>query len=165
MSPKCPVNVALNFQLQLVLLKQGQEAIKQGQEARFTESMANPKLVEEATYNNRDLLLLTQLLHTKGLIEPDSLKPNDKKLESISKQWFEHQSTQISIAQDHLPLTLPLSGSQVLQLYQNLLANHSECKNTTDLANHFYFTRVEEVAATLELQKAQFRELVDELAQ
>lgn len=127
--------------------------------------MANPALVKASTYNNRDLLLLTQLLHTKGLIKPDSIHPNEKKLDDIAKQWFEHQATQISIAQDKLPMTLPLTSSQVSKLYQDLLEQHNDCKNTTDLANHFYFTRMEELGNKIENEKKEFRELVDELAQ
>lgn len=129
------------------------------------EDMANPALVKASTYNNRDLLLLTQLLHTNGLIEPESIQPSEKKLDGIAKQWYEHQATQISIAQDKLPMTLPLTGSQVSKLYQDVLQQHSDCKDTTDLANHFYFTRMEELGSNIEDQKKDFRELVDELAQ
>lgn len=99
------------------------------------------------TYSDRDLLLFTQLLHTNGLVEPSAVTPENPRIDAISSAWYTHPSTQLSI-RDGLHVTRPLTRSQVCQLYQNLLEANDGCKNTTDLANKYYFSRV----AQLELR-------------
>ncbi|ODV67336.1 hypothetical protein HYPBUDRAFT_110399 [Hyphopichia burtonii NRRL Y-1933] len=115
-------------------------------------------IIDPSSYSNRDLLLFTQLLHTKGYIEPKSVENNDSSLDDISTEWFHHTSTQLSI-QDGLPIDKPWSRQQCYQLYQNLLKLNPDCENTTDLANHYYYTRINELTSKIDQYKLTFPNL------
>lgn len=114
-----------------------------------------------STYGNRDLLLLTQLLHTSGLIDPDSITPDNKLVARVGRDWFAHHLTQLSRQREGLTVDSPLSPEEVVELYQNLLAENELCKNTTDLANKFYFARIDELTTKIDEAKQSFPELIE----
>lgn len=119
-------------------------------------------VTDPASYGNRDLLLLTQLLHTNQLIEPTSITKDSKLIGDISTEWYNHISTKLSRERDHLNIQKPLTNEQICQLYQNLLEINKECNNTTDLANHYYFTRIDELNDKINNSKNQFSSLLQE---
>ncbi|PVH17290.1 uncharacterized protein CXQ87_000174 [Candidozyma duobushaemuli] len=113
------------------------------------------------SYTNKDLLLLSQLLHTQGLIQPDSVREYED-LESIGSDWFHHDSTQLSRRTHENSLTKPPTGEQILALYENMLEENPDCKTTTDLANKFYFARVHELEHRIQKDKEDFKALLGE---
>lgn len=114
------------------------------------------------SYTSKDLLLLTQLLHGQGLIEPDAVKSSET-LSEIGNEWFNHKSTHLSRSFDEFPLSKAPSAQQVLLLYENMLAANEKCSNTTDLANNYYFARMEELENKLAGDKTRFKELLGEI--
>lgn len=108
--------------------------------------------------NTRDILLLLQLIHSKGLIDPKSVNRNEKKLANIGKDWLNHKSTQLSIIQGdlHAMKSAP-TPDQIVKTYQELLEQNSECRNTTDLANKYYYARIVEVEEKIKENKDEFR--------
>lgn len=111
------------------------------------------------TYSDRDLLLFTQLLHTNGLVEPSAITPENARIDAIASAWYSHPSTQLSV-RDGLHVTRPLTRAQVCQLYQNLLEANSGCKNTTDLANKYYFQRVAQLEERILQDQTAFLEVL-----
>lgn len=120
-----------------------------------------PAHINPASYTHRDLLLLTQMLHTKGLIEPSDVE-GSKLLPEIGHAWFEHRATQISRRQGLFPIRRPLSGEDVSDLYRAMLEEFPTCNNTSDLANLFYFSRVKELEQKIDADRERFRELLSE---
>lgn len=114
-----------------------------------------PNESNPASYTYRDLLLLTQILHTRGLLEPNQVRENDN-LDEYGEFWFNHKCTTLSRNQGEFPLDQPATGSQVLELYENLLIDYSPCKNTTELANCFYHLRIKELESKIAQEKASF---------
>lgn len=88
-----------------------------------------------------------------GLIESSSVTPSEKKLVSVSNEWFSHASTQLSIQQGTLQLDGAPSVDDICQLYQKLLRETPDCKNTTDLANYFYYSRMDELQTKIDAGK------------
>lgn len=123
-------------------------------------SSEEPHITDPSTYTSKDLLLLTQLLHTSGLIDPDAVRTSDL-LDDIGQKWYEHQALQLSIKMNECPLREPPSGKDILALYEKLLENFPKCHNTTDLANYFYFTRIAELEDRIAKDKATFKSLLD----
>ena len=115
---------------------------------------------DPSTYSKRDLLLLTQLLHMNGLIEPSSVSPSEQKLEYVSREWFDHASTQLSIQQGLLNLEESPSVDDICQLYERLLSQTPDCKNTTDLANYFYYNRMDELQSKIEAGKKKVSDIL-----
>lgn len=115
---------------------------------------------DPSTYGKRDLLLLTQLLHMNGLIDPSSVTPHENKLTSISQEWFHHASTQLSIQQGKLHLASAPSPEEICHLYTRLLETCSNCSNTTDLANFFYYGRMDELQAHVDTTRTQFSDIL-----
>lgn len=113
------------------------------------------------SYTSKDLLLLSQLLHTQGLIEPESVKEYED-LDGIGYDWFHHDSTQLLRRTHENSLTRPPAGDQILALYENMLAENPECKTTTDLANKYYFARVHELEHRIQKDKEDFKALLGE---
>lgn len=114
---------------------------------------------DPTSYTSKDLLLLTQLLHGESLINPEAVAKAD--LTEIGTRWFEHKSTNISRNLKEFPLSKPPSGTQVLKLYENMLADNEKCATTTDLANNYYFKRVAELEEKLTLEKGRFNQLLE----
>lgn len=111
-------------------------------------------------YNNRDILLFLQILHTRGLIDPSSVTNLDKStLEEISQQWFNHKSTKLSII-NGLEIESPWTPQEVVQLYQNLLEKY-EGGNTTTMANTVYSNRIQELETKLGSSQDKFHELIN----
>lgn len=118
-------------------------------------------IVSPSSYTNKDLLLLSQLLHTQGLIEPSAVREYED-LDTIASDWFHHDSTQLLRRTHENSLTKPPTGKQILSLYENMLAENEECKNTTDLANKFYFARVQELESRIKRNKEDFGTILGE---
>lgn len=112
------------------------------------------------SYTKKDLLLLTQILHGQGLIQPDDVTSSDQ-LSEIAREWFDHKSSQLSRSSNEFPISKPLTGQQVVKLFENMLAANEKCATTTDLANHFYFSRIEELEEKLGRDKTRFKELLE----
>lgn len=108
-----------------------------------------------ASYAFRDLLLLTQILHTRGLIDPDQVRQSDD-LNDYGEFWFNHKCTTLSRTQGDFPLEKAATGSQVLELYENMLVDYAPCKNTTELANCFYHLRIKDLESRIAEEKASF---------
>lgn len=121
-------------------------------------SIADPS--DPSTYSKRDLLLLTQLLHMNGLIEPASVTPTEEKIASVSREWFAHSSTQLSIQQGLLHLSEAPGVDDICQLYLRLLHDTPDCKNTTDLANYFYYNRLDELQTKIDAGKKKVSEIL-----
>lgn len=118
-------------------------------------------ITDPASYSNKDLLLLTQLLHTQGLIDPEAVVQSEH-LGQIGKDWFTHKSTQLSRRLGELEITKAPSAQQVATLYENLLEENEHCLNTTALANSYYFARIQELEQRISLDKDKFKELLGE---
>ena len=95
-----------------------------------------------------------------GLIEPSSVSPSEQKLESVSREWFDHASTQLSIQQGLLKLEKAPSVDDICQLYEKLLSQTPDCKNTTDLANYFYYNRMDELQSKIDAGKKKVSEIL-----
>lgn len=121
------------------------------------------KVTDPNKYNKRDLLLFLQLLHTNGLIEPDSVQnpSNSQLLKDISNQWFDHQSTQLSFM-NGLTMKSPWTVEQMTSLYNNLLTSNEDCHNTTELANKIYHGRIEELETKLKTSQLEFNAILNE---
>lgn len=117
-------------------------------------------IIDPASYTSRDLLLLSQILHTSGLVSPESV--HSAKLDTIGKKWFDHKCTQLARRLGEFPLSEAPSGTQVEQLYSEMLEKNPNCKNTTDLANTFYFRRLAELDESITDAKSQFKALLGE---
>lgn len=109
------------------------------------------------SFTFRDLLLLTQILHTLGLIEPSQLRSSP--LDEHAQTWFAHKCTVLSRRQGEFPLSQPPTGEQILELYEKMLVNYSPCKDTTELANCFYHLRIKDLESKIAHEKAQFETL------
>lgn len=120
------------------------------------EDITNP-----ASYTSKDLLLLTQLLHTQGLIDPDAVLNSDL-LDNIGERWFEHQALQLSCQLGECHLQEAPLGQEIASIYKRLLEELPKCQNTTDLANYLYFTRIAELEDRLAKDKSTFKSLLGE---
>lgn len=114
-----------------------------------------PVEINPASFNYRDLLLLTQILHTRGLLEPDQVRDSPN-LDEYGELWFNHKSTTLSRWQEQFPLEKAATGDQVLLLYENMLIDYAPCKNTTELANCFYHLRLKDLESKIAEEKANF---------
>lgn len=113
-------------------------------------------------YSKRDLLLLLQLLHTAGLIDPNSVsKANSGVLEQISLTWYHHKSTKLSML-NGLDLDQPWSVDQVILLYNALLAQYPG-KNTTTMADAVYSERIQQLETKLSTSQSQFDTLLQDV--
>lgn len=83
-------------------------------------------------------------------------------LDRIGNEWFHHDSTQLLRRTHENSLTKPPTGKQILQLYENMLEENSDCSNTTELANKFYFARVHELEHRIQQDKEDFKSLLAE---
>ncbi|CAH6723010.1 hypothetical protein CLIB1444_12S02234 [[Candida] jaroonii] len=119
------------------------------------------EITDPSTYNKRDLLLVLQLLHTEGLIDPSAINAKPSILKDISYNWFNHKSTKLSMM-NGLDIGKQWTIGQLVELYNNLLAEYPNCSNTTDLANTIYAERVEELERKLEDSQQQFEDLINE---
>lgn len=117
-------------------------------------------VTDPQSYGHRDLLLLTQLLHTLGLLEPDQVYHSDKLL-AISEKWYNHKGTVLLRRQKVFPLHKPPTAGQLATLYENMLADES-CANTTELANKIYFARVQQLEEQIAADRATFKRILDE---
>lgn len=123
-------------------------------------TVVNPA-IDPASYSNKDLLLLTQLLHTQGLIVPEAVIAYEK-LGDIGREWYNHKSSELSRRLHGLALEKAPSGQQVAKLYQKLLETNGKCKNTTDLANFYYYSRIQELEKKILEDKEKFNEILGE---
>lgn len=119
------------------------------------------EITHPSTYNKRDLLLMLQLLHTEGLIDPSTINSKPSILKDISYNWFNHKSTKLSML-NGLDLGKQWTINQLVELYNNLLEQYPNCSNTTDLANTIYAERVEELETKLGESQQQFDELINQ---
>lgn len=116
---------------------------------------SRPRAIDPKSYTLRDLLLVTQIMHTKGLIQPDQVLASDQ-LEDVSQEWFSHIGSVVSRNQMQFPIEKALSPTQLGKLYGNMLQDNEHCKNTTDLANAFYFARIAELELKIASAKTDF---------
>lgn len=116
--------------------------------------------MDPASYTSRDLLLLTQLLHTAGLIAPENVQ--SAQLDEIAQKWFDHKCTQLACQLGEFPLSKAPTGTQIWELYSNMLEGNENCKNTTDLANTFYFQRLGELETKIKSAKSEFKTFLGE---
>ncbi|EEQ36591.1 hypothetical protein CLUG_00714 [Clavispora lusitaniae ATCC 42720] len=117
-------------------------------------------VTDPKSYTDRDLLLLTQLLHTAGLIAPEDVRASN--LDDFGEKWFQHKSTALARQLEEFPLSNAPSGLQVRELYNAMLEQYPNCKNTTDLANTFYFQRIRDLESKIADSKAEFQALLGE---
>lgn len=115
-------------------------------------------------YSKRDLLLLLQLLHTNGLIDPSTITncSNPKLLEQISHDWYNHKSTKLSLI-NGLEVEEPWEINDMVQLYKNLLDLYPG-GNTTTMADAIYGERIKELETKLGTSQDQFYRLINESA-
>ena len=108
--------------------------------------VTNPNL-----YTLRDVLLLSQLLHTNKIQtqqDLDSIAPDV--LETILHQWKTHVSTQL----EHKSIKVN-TLNQLKELYRKLLEVY-KVNDTESLANEVYYLRIEELESTIEMKKKEF---------
>lgn len=117
-------------------------------------------ITDPASYTSRDLLLLTQILHTAGLIAPENVQ--SAKLDEIAHKWFDHKCTQLARELGEFPVAEAPTGHIVSSLYSKMLESNPTCKNTTDLANTYYFQRLGELEKNINGAKADFKNLLGE---
>lgn len=110
-------------------------------------------------FSNKDLLLLSQLLHTRGLIQPAEVAVLED-LDDVAQEWFAHKSTQISRRLNEYPLKLAPTGEDIGALYDKMIETNRHCRTTTDLANHYYYSRVRELETQVQQNQDRFKELL-----
>ncbi|OBA20181.1 hypothetical protein METBIDRAFT_43010 [Metschnikowia bicuspidata var. bicuspidata NRRL YB-4993] len=115
---------------------------------------------DPSSFTHRDLLLVTQLLHTLGLITLEQVQASDR-LDDLAEDWYVHKSTLLSRRQGQFPLENPPTGQQLRKLYENMLEDNEPCATTTDLANKFYFIRVGELESRISEYKTEFHSLLE----
>lgn len=131
--------------------------------ALLSANMTSPSagtVTDPVSYTSRDLLLLTQILHTAGLLSPESVR--SAQLDDIANKWFDHKCTQLARQLGEFPLSEAPSGMQISELYAQMLEKNPNCKNTTDLANAFYFQRLAELETNIKNAKTEFKGLLGE---
>lgn len=107
--------------------------------------------------SGRDLLLLLQLLHARGLLEAGSVRADDPKLAAVGAEWWAHSSTQLSVQQGELTRHTAPTAREIVATYQQLLADNPECRGTTDLANKVYYERIAAVEEKIRGKTEEFR--------
>ena len=115
-------------------------------------------LTDPDYYSSRDLLLFSQLLHTYGLILPESVENYDN-MDMICQKCFDHQSTRLSVEYG-LEIEKPWTAKEAVELYKKLLEKY-ECGNSTELANIVYAERVRELEAKVGRSQEEFSGLLE----
>jgi hypothetical protein len=107
--------------------------------------------------SGRDLLLLLQLLHARGLLEAGSVREDNPRLGDVGAEWWAHKSTQLSVQQGELARHTAPTPREIVATYQQLLADNPECRGTTELANKVYYERMATVEEKLRRKTEEFR--------
>ncbi|WPK23094.1 hypothetical protein PUMCH_000319 [Australozyma saopauloensis] len=132
--------------------------LEEQEEQEEAQEPVKPIESNPASYTFRDLLLLTQILHTLGLIEPKQVLQSPD-LDECGETWFNHKCTVLARRLGEFPLHTAATSDQVKQLYENMLQDFSPCQNTTELANSFYHMRIRELETKILEEKDAFETL------
>lgn len=113
--------------------------------------MSHSQITNPNLYSLRDVLLLSQLLHTHKIQTLEDLESINRNLfENILHQWKTHVSTQLQCK------TIKISTlNQLKELYRKLLEKY-KVENTESLANKVYYMRIEELESIIELKRKEF---------
>ncbi|KAL6451084.1 hypothetical protein SBY92_001335 [Candida maltosa Xu316] len=115
-------------------------------------SVTDPKY-----YSSRQILLLSQLLHTNDIDNYAKLKSfNPNKLQALISEWKQHKINGLNDS----PIKLN-TINQLLELYEKLLAKY-EVDNTEELANTVYFMRIMELEDVIKKDQESFTEILQE---
>lgn len=116
-----------------------------------TLTMSHSQITDPDSYSLRDILLLSQLLHTNKIPTLQALESiNHNVLESVLHQWKTHVSTQL----EHKTIKIN-TLHQLMELYRKLLDKY-KVDNTESLANEVYYLRIDELKNTIETKRNEF---------
>ncbi|EMG49537.1 hypothetical protein G210_5661, partial [Candida maltosa Xu316] len=122
-------------------------------------SVTDPKY-----YSSRQILLLSQLLHTNDIDNYAKLKSfNPNKLQALISEWKQHKINGLNgqaLNNTDSPIKLN-TINQLLELYEKLLAKY-EVDNTEELANTVYFMRIMELEDVIKKDQESFTEILQE---
>lgn len=106
-------------------------------------------------YNQRDVLLLSQLLHINNINTLEKLQSSDDDLiDTIIQSWKHHVIYKLE------PKKIQIKNkTQLSHLYKDLLEMYN-VSNTVDLANTTYFGRMIELENNIELSKEEFKAIL-----
>lgn len=106
-------------------------------------------------YDERSVLILTQLLHLKGISDLEKLETcDDSLISSVLYDWKNHVSYKMENREIHIN-----TRKQLVDLYNILLAKY-EVTNTVELANTVFVMRIAELESNIEEYKEEFKELL-----
>lgn len=106
-------------------------------------------------YDERSILILTQLLHLKGISDLEKLETcDDSLISSVLYDWKNHVSYKMENREIHIN-----TRKQLVDLYNILLAKY-EVTNTVELANTVFVMRIAELESNIEEYKEEFKELL-----
>ena len=106
-------------------------------------------------YDERSILILTQLLHLKGISDLEKLETcDDSLISSVLYDWKNHVSYKMENREIHIN-----TRKQLLDLY-NILLTKYEVTNTVELANTVFVMRIAELESNIEEYKEEFKELL-----
>lgn len=106
-------------------------------------------------YDERSVLIVTQLLHLKGISDLEKLETcDDSLISSVLYDWKNHVSYKMENREIHIN-----TRKQLLDLY-NILLTKYEVTNTVELANTVFVMRIAELESNIEEYKEEFKELL-----
>lgn len=113
------------------------------------------EFLENPQFNLRDLLLLTQLLFFKGMVNYQKLeKTSDQLIENIINEWKTH----ITVLMEQKTFEIQ-NKKDILIFYKHLLKTF-EAQNTFELANAIYSLRCQELKKQIEFYKKEFKTIL-----
>ncbi|KAK6459493.1 uncharacterized protein RJT20DRAFT_5063 [Scheffersomyces xylosifermentans] len=114
-------------------------------------------ITNPSTYSKRDILLLAQILHSHGVLDSERLsRAADSRIQTILAEWKNHKVVKLENTQIKVNTRL-----QLQELYANLLKSY-QVKDTTELANVAYYSRLEYLEKSLQEYKQEFQETLKE---
>ncbi|CAI5757047.1 unnamed protein product [Candida verbasci] len=119
--------------------------------------MSSNDITDPEFYSLRDVLLLSQLLHTNHIGTLETLKSsNEDKLYDIIQKFTSHKSFKLENKVVKLSTI-----EQLVELYSNLF-KYYDVDTTADLANYVYYKRIEELENIIEDKKSEFQQVLNE---
>ncbi|KAK6459889.1 hypothetical protein DFJ63DRAFT_315765 [Scheffersomyces coipomensis] len=108
-------------------------------------------ITNPATYSQREILLLSQLLYVNNLQDEKSIdSASDELISTILTEFKNHVVMKLDNKQIKLNTKI-----QLKELYSNLLAQNG-VNNTEDLANTTYFGRMDQLNQQIAHHKQEF---------
>lgn len=119
------------------------------------EKLAEASDTNADDYNERDVLILSQLLHLKGISDLEKLEAcDDSVISTVLYDWKNHVSYKMENRLIYIS-----THDQLVDLYKNLLTKY-EVINTVQLANTVFVMRIAELESNIDEYKQEFKEVL-----